>query len=369
MKRICCIFNFAPHYRQAIYRLMDKELPCDFYFGDQAETRIRPMDVTTLRGYKGRVKNLRLFSHFYWQQHILSLLQQPYDTYLLTGEFYNLSLWAFLFFTRLCHKNKKVYLWTHGWYGRENAWKKFLKKLLFRNANGLFLYGEHARKLMIENGFNPDKLHCIANSLDYDKQKAIRQTLAHTDIYDRTFGNQLPTCIYVGRLQPSKRLDLLIQATSILQHPNRTSCNLLIVGDGDNKSELEDLVHTYKLEKSVRFYGSCYDEKKLAELFYNATACVSPGNVGLTALHAMSFGCPVITHDTFELQMPEYETITENKTGLFFHKDSAEDLARAIEEWLHKAPVADETRTACFETIDKKWNPYYQINVLKQILK
>lgn len=367
MKNICCIFNFAPHYRQAIYQLMDKELSCDFYFGDQPETPIRPMDVNSLKGYRGNVKNLRLFSHFYWQRNILRLLREPYETYLMTGDIYNLALWAFLFAARLRHK--KVYLWTHGWYGRENRWKKFVKKLLFRQAEGLFLYGEYARNLMIKNGFSPDRLHCIANSLDYDRQKAIRRTLTRTDVYTRMFGNTLPTCIYVGRLQESKRLDLLIQAIAILKQQGRRHCNLLIVGDGKNREALTEQVRKEHIEELVRFYGPCYEEKELAELFYNASVCVSPGNVGLTALHALSYGCPVITHGTFEEQMPEFEAITEGKTGAFFRKNSIEDMALTIETWLAKAPSTQEVETTCFEVIDKKWNPYYQVELLKHVLK
>ena len=34
MKKICCFFNYPPHYRYAIYNAMDRTLNCDFFFGD-----------------------------------------------------------------------------------------------------------------------------------------------------------------------------------------------------------------------------------------------------------------------------------------------------------------------------------------------
>lgn len=43
-----------------------------------------------------------------------------------------------------------------------------------------------------------------------------------------------------------------------------------------------------RVDKNVWFYGSCYDEQTNAELIYNADMCVAPGNVGLTAIHAMT---------------------------------------------------------------------------------
>lgn len=54
-----------------------------------------------------------------------------------------------------------------------------------------------------------------------------------------------------------------------------------------------------------------------AEFIYNADLCVSPGNVGLTAMHSLVFGCPVITHNCFEWQMPEFEAIQPGITGDF----------------------------------------------------
>jgi len=33
MKKLCCIFNYNPHYRFPIYREMDLKLNCDFFGG------------------------------------------------------------------------------------------------------------------------------------------------------------------------------------------------------------------------------------------------------------------------------------------------------------------------------------------------
>ena len=61
----CCIFNLAPHYRYPIYSLMDRDLSCDFYFGDRIETSMKLMDVAALSGYKATLENKRiLFNKF-----------------------------------------------------------------------------------------------------------------------------------------------------------------------------------------------------------------------------------------------------------------------------------------------------------------
>ena len=67
VERICCIFNLAPHYNAAIYSLMDRELKCDFYFGDRLPYSVELMNYESLKGFKKRLKYKSLFGNFYWQ--------------------------------------------------------------------------------------------------------------------------------------------------------------------------------------------------------------------------------------------------------------------------------------------------------------
>ncbi len=70
----------------------------------------------------------------------------------------------------------------------------------------------------------------------------------------------------------------------------------------------------------IWLYGACYDEEIIGELIFNAQLCVSPGNVGLTAMHSLVYGTPVITHNNFSNQSPEFEAIIDGKTGSFSKK-------------------------------------------------
>lgn len=42
---------------------------------------------------------------------------------------------------------------------------------------------------MIKDGFDPDKLYTIHNSLAYDKQIEVRKQLQKTSVYQEHFGN------------------------------------------------------------------------------------------------------------------------------------------------------------------------------------
>jgi glycosyltransferase involved in cell wall biosynthesis len=145
---------------------------------------------------------------------------------------------------------------------------------------------------------------------------------------------------------------------------------LVLVGDGIEKKFLEDKVITYELKKQVWFYGSLYDENKIGELFYNASLCVSPGNVGLTSIHALTFGCPVITHNNFKRQMPEFEAIERGVTGDFFDENDSESLRTTIVKWFKEHPVKNsDLVNNCYKIVDTFYNPIKQIKLLKSLLK
>lgn len=96
-----------------------------------------------------------------------------------------------------------------------------------------------------------------------------------------------------------------------------TMTNAIFIGKDVEGVDLGAYAEKMNVEKQIWMYGPCYEDKILAELFYNSQVCVSPGNVGLTAIHSLTFGCPVITHGDFPHQGPEFESIIPGKTGDF----------------------------------------------------
>lgn len=367
MNRVCCIFNLAAHYRAPIYKLIDKEMKSDFFIGDNVKSPMKKMNYHELSGFKGELKNIYLLGNIYWQKGAIKTVFSDYKHYIITGEPHCISTWIILLLARFT--TKKTYLWTHGWYGDESRIKKFAKKLFFGLANHILLYGDYARNLMIEEGFEKEKLHCINNSLDYDTQIKVRKSLKISNVFVEKFGNDNPVLCYVGRIQKVKRLDMLIESMVILKNKYKKSSNLVIVGKESEDTDINELIKINKLSDNVWIYGPSYDENELGSIFYNSNLCVSPGNVGLTAIHSLTYGCPIITHDNFKNQMPEFEVITPGVSGDFFEEKNIDDLAFKINTWLELHPTNDDTiRNECYKVIDDKYNPHYQIQLLKSLL-
>ena len=366
--RLCIIYNFAQHYRTSIFMLIDREYDCDFVFGE-AYLNIKEMDYSLLRG-KVTMVPTKHFGGWSYRFGIQKFLRKDYDAYILLGETHVLSTWLFCIRARLFYPKKRVYFWSHGWYGKESKIERILKKIFFKLPNGgIFLYGNYARELMIKNGINPDKLYTIHNSLAYDEQVKVRQQLSSQPIYKDHFGNDNPNLFFVGRLTSIKKLDMVLQAMAQLKKQG-FMYNMSFIGGGDVQSELEALSCQLGIEDNVWFYGPCYDERLLGEMIFNADLCVSPGNIGLTAIHSLVFGTPAITHNDYAHQMPEFEAIKEGKTGSFFINGSVESLAESISRWfMQHRNDREEVRCACMKEIDENWTPQFQIDVLKKHLK
>lgn len=363
-KGICYIADMGHHYREPIFNLLHRELGCEFYFGDKISS-VKSIDHLRLPGFIGYLHYIKLFGDIHLIPSALRIALR-YKKIILLGDLHGVHNWLILI---LCYfLGNKVYLWTHGWYGREGIVKKIIKLIFFKLSAGVFTYGSYAKRLMIKNGIPGDKIHVVFNSLNYSDQIILRSECHLSDVYFKKFGNHYPVIIYIGRVQAVKKIDLLVKAANELRKLNKC-VNVVIVGDLSECIEITNLVSKLELQAHIWFYGPCYDESVISSLIFNADLCVSPGNVGLTAMHSLVYGCPVITHNDFTKQMPEFEAIIEGVNGAFFQYNSLSDLVVKISNWLdYSFDNREIIRSACYEVVDSIWNPFVQVKIFKKVL-
>ncbi len=361
--KICLVDYGASHYREEIFKKMEDSFNIDFYFAS-VKSSVKTMDVNKLRGFKGWLPVKRFLGKIYFEG-MQKLLRDDYDIYILDGDLRNIGNWCFLLKSRFT--KKRVLLWTHGWYGHENTIRRFLKRFFYKMTDGLVLYGDYAKKLMVDKeGFKADSIFVVHNSLSYYEQLAIRQHITNSTVYHDHFNNNNPNLIFIGRLTPIKKLDMILYAVKRLL-ANNVGVNVTFVGDGIERAKLESLTKELNIEYNVWFYGASYDESVNATLIYNADLCISPGNVGLTSIHVLTFGTPVITHNNFTMQMPEFEAVLKGKTGDFFVENDVDSLVKTISRWLSEHTDRDSVRKNCYDVIDHEWNPDFQIKVFHKV--
>ncbi len=381
-KSVAIIYHYFAHYRLPILKELSKSEQVDytFYSAKSSGTDIKTIDpnLANIEVENGGLrfhffKNIWIYKQlFLWQKGLLKLsLKSNYDAYILLGNFFYISSWVAAIILRI--RKKKVYFWSHGVTSDAKGIKWTLRKTFYNLANGMMLYGNNAKDVMIKNGFSPNKLDVIYNSLDYDKQLKYRQeslSINVDKVKRELFKNpELPLMFFVGRLTLQKKLEMIVEVSKQL-HENNFKINTLFIGNGVAKENLVNLVSEYNLQEYFNFYGACYDESELCKLIYSSNICVSPGEVGLTVMTSLGYGTPVITHGDFNYQMPEYEAIVPGVSGDFFERGSISSLSDTIKSWLdsNKDKPNEEIRKNCYKVIDDKYNPKKQTSIINGII-
>ena len=128
--------------------------------------------------------------------------------------------------------------------------------------------------------------------------------------------------LVVSALTPYKRVDLVVEAA------NRLGRRLVIVGSGTEEARLRAMAGP-----TVELHG-WRDDVETAELYARCRALIFPTleDFGITPLEAMAAGRPVIAFG----QGGALETVvppggSEPPTGIFFERQTVEDLVAAIQ--------------------------------------
>lgn len=385
MKKTAIIYHYLAFYRLPIFSEMMRSKTVNFNFisGVSSEINIKKIDfeLSNVDISEGGlrwsvVENIWMFrKKFLWQKGIIKIaFDKSFDSYIFLGSPYHLSTWVGGVVARL--RGKKVYFWMHGVYRTKLKRVDYIKLFVFyKIANGCFLYGNRSRKILLENKvYKPENIHVIYNSLDYEKSKRFDRNYSVEKIKEHRlnyFNSNIPTIIFIGRLNKIKRVDLLIQAQEKLKvKRGKPIFNLLVIGDGEEKENLIKLVEKNNLIKEVKFLGGIYNELKIANLLKYSELCVTPGEVGLTAIHSLSYGTPVISHDNLDIQMPEVEAIRRFETGDLYEHNNLQSLVSCIDKWFSIYPIKSrEIEANCYSQIDRFYNPDYQMKVFDQCFK
>ena len=365
--QVVLVQRIFAHYRAALLKLLLQECSVKLILvGDthSGNSGIKCWDVPADRFRRAPIR--LAVGNLVYQAGLLRLgLDPKIHCIIYEGNPYYISTWLSAMLARIC--GKRVLFWTHGWLSRETGIKRLIRKCFYRIPHALLLYGDYAKAIGLEMGFSPNRLHVIYNSLDYDAQKELREALVcvdHRATRARLFSNpDLPLVICTARLIRACRFDLLIEAQALLSAEGHL-VNVLLVGDGPERKALEQMAAERSL--SVAFCGECHDEEVLARLYVAATVTVSPGKVGLTAIHSMTYGVPVITHDDPAHQGPEWEAINPGLTGDFFRRNDARDLANVIRRWTREITPPESVRRACYAVIEAKYNPHAHAEAIKR---
>jgi len=181
--------------------------------------------------------------------------------------------------------------------------------------------------LMRDLKVRPQDIRLIYNGIDVSKFQA------NTSIEKSAFGlKDIPVVGIIGRLSSVKGHAYLIQAFSKVLSQG-INAQLLIVGEGDCFSKLQDLIRSLKIEEKVYFLPSL---KQTNEVLSVMDIFVMPSlqeGMGLSLMEAMAAGCAVIASDIGGIR----DLMKNGYHGILVKPADVQGLAQAIIELLKDA--------------------------------
>jgi glycosyltransferase involved in cell wall biosynthesis len=147
--------------------------------------------------------------------------------------------------------------------------------------------------------------------------------------------NGRPLVIFVARFDPAKDHPTLLRA--MRKVPN---ADLVLVGDGDLRPQMERVAHELGIGQRVHFLGRRPDIPqllKMADLYVHAS---NYEGFGIAAVEAMAAGLPVVASD-----VPGLAEIVRG-AGLLVPPGDDEALAKAINDVLQSSILREQLAAA-----------------------
>jgi len=164
--------------------------------------------------------------------------------------------------------------------------------------------------------------------------------------------------LYVGRLHKEKLVGDIIESFNILSKKNN-ELELWLVGDGDEKDNLQNTCKKYNIEQRVKFFGS-KNSKELVNYYREATVFVST-LTGTALREAGLSSTPVVCYEMDWVQ----GTFTHKGELLFAEKNNPADLASKIDEIL----CDDKLCSSIVEQMDAYANKHWSIQSIRNSLE
>lgn len=347
--KVVLLSHILAHYRRDVYKYLSDSEKYDFYFiGGRNYQNIQ--GIKDLKGATLGYLKFSFFKHrfYYLKGSIKYITKIKPQIVISSGVDFHLIHTIILFFIYRVILRKKFIWWSHGNKGHQGKIGWLMRKLFYKLSSGVLLYSEKGKENLIHMNVKPDQLRVIGNCLnneDYGflnyKVESKKERGGHVKI------------LFTGRITHKVDLDTLIRAIHFLKIKYGKCFICYVIGKGAEKEHLE-LIRTLELNDQFLLLGAKYG-KEAHTYFLDSDLYIYPGGIGLSILHAFSFGLPVITIDDESLHFPEVELLKVERNGDVYQNRNYMSLAEKILKWEDKiSENREEIVNSSLEVIKEK---------------
>ena len=209
-----------------------------------------------------------------------------------------------------------------------NFFRSFLWKLSNKNIQNVFCNTYEQKKELIEKRiFSANKIQVLNDPVFILKNVVNERSDENLD--KKFIKNNI---LLVGRLTRQKNFELVIKTFKDLKEKELQNYKIFIIGDGEQKNKLNELIINYKLEKNIFLLGSKENVNKYyfnSKIFIMSSLWEDPGFV---LIEAAVNNCFIISSDC---KSGPNEILENGKGGLLFRNNDVESLKKKLREYLN----------------------------------
>jgi len=258
----------------------------------------------------------------------------------------------------------RVLATAHGWTGHSARERRLYypgDKWLLARLPRVVAVSSEIRDELVRSGGVANRISVVLNGIDHRAFRRDRQ-LEATARSTWGVGEGETVLGAVGRLEPQKRFDLLIDVFARL-HAGRPGLRLLIAGDGSKRAELERQVSRLGLGDVCRLTGHVHDVGTFhhaLDLFVQSSDYEGTPNA---VLEAMAFATPLVATSAGGTS----ELVTDGVHGIVVPPGDSAGLAAAIEIALNDPVRAQARAAAARSRVERELSFQSRMNRLQTI--
>lgn len=231
---------------------------------------------------------------------------------------------------------------------QRNFFTNWVKKQLYSGVDAIFCPAPGWESTFKFFGFDPQRLFYGVDVIDNDffMKGEIGESLTHS----------LPQSYFlnVGRQVEKKNLLMLLKSYHRLLQKRGDIPDLVLVGDGEKRKELEDYITKYQIEKIHLL--PFLPQQAVREIYRCATAFILPSTFGetwgLVINEAMASGLPVIVSNRVGCVGT---LVQQDINGFIFDANSIDSMTEALIKFADLTIAEKEAMSHASQEIIKDW--------------
>ncbi len=317
-----------PLFNELHDRLSEKNVQLKISFGGKTYSRRKFILNETEMKFDFEILSSRSFHFgnnektFFTYTGLMKLIKQYQPDVIVTNGFSiaTTKIWLLSFFKKI---NYVIWTGSVRKEGLNDSWlRKMQRRLLMSKCSGYVVYGSKAKEYLLEEGINESKIFTAINTVDtaFFREETFKEKLKLSPCEKKHL-------TFIGYLVPRKKVIKLLEVVRQLTLV-RNDFVIDIIGDGEDRVNLENFVNKNSLNPYVVFHG--FRQKNELPLFLAKSCCFlfqTDFDVwGLVLNEAMAAGLPCIASPNASASS---DLVKENETGFIVNYDQTE---KAIEK-------------------------------------